>query len=196
MNYKNEEILVVPRQSILPIVAESHGFIQHQGSYDFILNSQLFIKRQQAEVDVNFKQIIPYIVIKSKNKFLCYSRTKNQSEQRLHNLYSIGIGGHINPNDQHPHNANIIWQGLQRELNEEIHIKLLDSPQFKGFINDDLTEVGKVHLGLLFFAESIDDKFEVKEKDKIIAQWMTRQELHTIHDRMESWSQIALQCIN
>ncbi len=192
MKYNKEEVFVVPRLNILSIVEETRGFIKYNENYHFILKEGIFIPRQQAEIDANFKQIIPYVVIKFENKFLCYKRTKNQSEQRLHNLYSIGIGGHINPIDKDLTNTDIVRQGLERELNEELNIKLKVQPQFKGFINDDLTEVGRVHLGLLFIAVSLEENFEVKEKDKIIAHWRTIQELQDIKSCMESWSQIAL----
>lgn len=85
----------------------------------------------------------------------------------------------------------VIPECLERELEEEISIELKKTPEFKGFINDDTNEVGRVHLGIVYFAEAKSDAFTVNEHDKIIAEWVSIRDLELKYDNMETWSQIV-----
>ncbi len=113
-----------------------------------------FEKRAAVESDPSFKQVIPYIVFQTadREQMAIYRRTG--SEKRLHDLWSVGIGGHINPVDQSGKTASfkqILLSGMARELGEEIIDPPHDSPsQFMGIINENETDVGKVHMGAVF----------------------------------------------
>ncbi len=146
--------------------------------------------RDDAEYDFEHKQIIPYLIIRNKDSYLLLQRTSKQSEKRLHNKFSLGIGGHINP-ESSDHGTNLVIGGVYKELNEEVLVNEHSDLQFIGIINDESNSVSKVHLGLLYELEVLSSEYEVLEKDKMSAQWEHRDNLIQYYDRMETWSQIV-----
>src|SRR5947209_3103201 len=84
---------------------------------DVIAASHTFIARATAEVSPQWKQIIPYVVIRHRDDYFVLQRTARQNEARLHHKVSLGIGGHINP-------GHTLLEGLQKELDEEVELLL------------------------------------------------------------------------
>ncbi len=159
---------------------------------DFIEEEHKFIERYKVEEDSEYKQIIPYIVIRNdKDETLLMQRTSKQSENRLHNKFSIGVGGHINQSDING-NMSPIFNGLNRELNEEITIGKYAGPTFKGLINDNDNNVGKYHLAVVFEIKSLDGVVKIKESDKMKGEWAAKQKLQSKYEFMETWSKIIL----
>src|SRR5262249_49916426 len=111
-----------------------------------------------------------------------------QSEQRLHNKLSVGIGGHINPE---PAPGDPIQNGLARELHEELHIPHGYESQMIGLINDDTTEVGSVHLGVLFEINSPTSSVSVRETRKMHGTWAPLSRVEESYEWLETWSQIV-----
>lgn len=126
-----------------------------------------FVPRKLAEDTPAWKQWIPYCVLrasggpnggaKEQRGVLCVRRSRGQSEARLHGLWSIGLGGHIEPCDaaqaaDQPSGAAFFAAALDRELREELHLPghLVGSPRFLGLLNDDASAVGQVHAGLVY----------------------------------------------
>src|SRR5690606_11460485 len=113
--------------------------------------------RAQAETDPAFKQWIPYVLIENDHGELAAYPRKG-SESRLHGLYSLGVGGHINPSDAHDEDGvsvreiweKAIFHGLRRELTEEFPDATSGETRFVGLINEESSSVGRVHLGLVF----------------------------------------------
>ncbi|MEC3876247.1 hypothetical protein [Chryseobacterium salviniae] len=183
---QEEIVLGVYREKIDKYLIKN--FIEDENLYNIILDNISSMERHIAEENKSFKQIIPYLFIKCNDEYLVYRRTKKQTEGRLHEKLSLGIGGHINPIDTESH--NIITGGLERELIEELGLNTNDSLKFIGFINDDSNEVGKVHLGVVFKME-IDNKIDdVVEKQKMTLDWYYIDQIYTDIDRFETWSQI------
>ncbi len=118
-----------------------------------------FIERPHAELDPEFKQVIPYVVLWRGDEVFVFERLAGGGEKRLHNLRSIGVGGHIEPTElSGVGEAGRSWEMVRaaalREIEEEVR---LDSPEsltleYRGLINDESNEVGTVHTGVLFFA--------------------------------------------
>jgi predicted NUDIX family phosphoesterase len=118
-----------------------------------------FVDRPTAERTPAWKQWIPYCVVRCRPTgaeagIFCVRRTRGQSEARLHGLWSIGLGGHIEPVDvagaDDP--EAFFAAALRRELAEELAIQagLTIRPKLLGLLNDDGTEVGQVHAGLVY----------------------------------------------
>ncbi|MDO8537676.1 MAG: hypothetical protein Q7S21_02220, partial [archaeon] len=159
-----EKVLVVPREKLFGKNNEHYfeGFrsIKDFDYTDAIKNNSFFVWRHvakdsqkiSAEEDESIQQIIPYVIVKHKNKLFFYKRSNNISEARLSNQYTIGVGGHINPIDVSNGN-DLIQEGMKRELEEEITIDKTVSPKIVGFINVETTPVDRVHFGLLYLAE-------------------------------------------
>jgi predicted NUDIX family phosphoesterase len=84
-------------------------------------------------------------------------RTNGQSEARLHGAWSIGLGGHVEPADglAAGDGAAFFAGALARELAEELAVRgpALPKAAFLGLLNDDSTDVGRVHAGLVYRLE-------------------------------------------
>ncbi|KLO23697.1 MULTISPECIES: NUDIX domain-containing protein [unclassified Marinitoga] len=189
-----EKVWVIDNE-ILNDINFYNGFtIVEQNILEKIFNNAYFIDREIAEKDESTKQIIPYVVIKNKkNKILVVQRTKKQTEKRLHNLYSVGIGGHINPIDKNKNSELTFYNGLNRELNEELYIDELKSLEYVGLILDDSTEVSRVHLGVLFIAYV--SNADIKEKENFKELWLNETEFKDFNGEFEGWSKIALRAL-
>ncbi len=161
---------------------------QSEALLNQIYAQHVFIPRKEAEKDTRFKQIIPYIYICHEDKRLLFQRLGAQTETRLHGMYSLGLGGHINPEDGQE--GDVIEAGLFRELEEEITVNMDGKPKFMGLINDDSTEVGLYHLGLVFQVRCKDLFFEINEKEKMRGQWATHAEIQQKYQQLETWSRL------
>ncbi len=192
-NPVNEDVLVVENSLLKRYIQGRSGCLitdRVEEVYSDILRNHSFIPRDEAEYNFEHKQIIPYVVVHHNDDFLLLQRTSKQAEKRLHNKYSLGIGGHINP-ESSPAEDNIITSSMYRELNEEVRVSEHESLRFGGIINDDSNSVSRVHLGLLYVLEVISPEFEVLEKDKMTAKWVKEPELNNYYDNFERWSQIV-----
>ena len=187
-----ESIIGINRSLIVDLLATKvYGLIgSSQGYYDLIVQNTITVDRASVENDSSVKQLIPYVILTYNAQYFLLTRKSKQSEQRLHNKMSLGIGGHINPSDTSTY-KDLIINGLFRELNEEVHILNHTSPEFIGFINDDLSDVGSVHLGLLYKIELADGFIEVLEKDKMEGSFVSLGYLRDNYERLESWSKIV-----
>ena len=189
---QSEDVLVVSNSLLSDVVNNKKRHlisIDKDKIFQFVLNNYTFMERQEAEYNYNYKQVIPYIIINCDCDFLLLKRTKKQTEKRLHDKYSLGIGGHINPSQSNKY-ENIIMEGLYKELNEEIHCPDLNEFSFKGILYDDSTNVSKVHLGMVFVAVLNTPEFEILEPHKMTASWVERDRLGDYYDGFESWSKI------
>jgi len=124
-----------------------------------IVQNGIFRKRNELEEDPSFKQIIPYAVISCKEpersgvrqsqSFYLFRRTSGQTEKRLQNLFSLGVGGHMNPGNSMEHEEQFLNDELKRELFEEVRLLndcTIEDIEFIGFINDDTIPVSRVHM--------------------------------------------------
>jgi len=158
-----------------------------------VLNG-LFLKRSQAEEDPSFKQIISYAIISNEDSFYLFKRTSGQTEKRLHNKFSLGVGGHMNPDDSPESKEQYLMGELRRELSEEVKLLngcLIEDIEFIGFINDDTIPVGRVHIGLLYNIHVSNKEVYINETDKMTAEWIEKSDLAEFYGRMETWSKIA-----
>jgi predicted NUDIX family phosphoesterase len=181
---KNEQVMVVRTVDLQRFFSGRLIRDHARAILEVIATKHFFIDRPTAEVSPEFRQIIPYVVIRNDDDYFVLKRTTKQSEARLHHKLSLGIGGHVNPGDS-------LLEGLRRELEEEVHIGADYTMDFIGMINDDSTDVGRVHLGAAYVLEAGGRDVVVKETDKMAGEWMPRTALRGVRDAMESWSQIV-----
>lgn len=181
-----EQVMVVERERIAPFLVE-RGLVR-EGLDEFldrILDVHFFLDRPTAEVSPQYKQIIPYVLIRHGDSYYLLQRTVNQTEARLHLKLSLGIGGHINPDTPD------LLDGLHKELEEEVHVAGDYDLTFAGILNDDTTDVGSVHLGVVYVLDAHDADVTVRETDKMTGRWASIDELPALREHMETWSQIA-----
>src|SRR5438477_12914434 len=155
MNYPGENVLVV-RRSLFDQLGNFHGLNFASEKYLTALLSDgnnFFFPRAQAENDPAYKQIIPYVLLAFQDRVLYYVRGKKAGEQRLAAKGSIGIGGHLSEEKDkflwHTTDEAAYRAGVEREVNEEIKIDTPFQDRVVALLNDDTTEVGRVHLGIV-----------------------------------------------
>jgi predicted NUDIX family phosphoesterase len=185
-----EEVLVVPRKELEKYIGfRTTDLIRDdtEAILEIILDEGVFLDRQIAESSPRYKQIIPYVLIRHGQSYYLLQRTEKQTEARLHHKLSIGIGGHINPD------APDLIDGLQKELEEEVEVEGDYDLSFIGILNDDTTDVGRVHLGAVYVLDSHTGNVTVRETEKMTGRWATREELAAQREAMETWSQIVLE---
>src|SRR6266496_3647165 len=109
----------------------------------------VYLNRSDAEHDKRYKQLIPYVLLISHDRILRYRRGRGGQETRLHGLYSVGVGGHISEEDHGLFSKGPGYhEGMRRELMEEVAIEEVKEAAV-AVINDDSTEVGYVHFGVV-----------------------------------------------
>ena len=153
---QTERVLVVPTQ-LFHRLGYFQGFSRDVDRYLehlFSPQSTSYRPRNEMERDPAYKQLIPYVIFRhngqqGEEQLFQYTRGTGQGEERLHRKLSIGIGGHISSTDAEGQEADPYQEGMRRELDEEVVIETTYRVRCVGLINDDLTEVGQVHLGVV-----------------------------------------------
>ena len=196
MNPPQENILVI-RRSLFDELGSFHGLNFEPERYlKAILSrgSNFFIPRPEAESNPAYKQIIPYALIVFQNTVLHYVRGKKAGEQRLIAKGSIGIGGHMNETDESlfAMDQEAYRAGVEREVNEEIKIDTPFEDQIVALLNDDSTEVGRVHLGIVHVFKLQEPKVQKREAMITGLTFLTKEELTKRRESLESWSQICV----
>jgi predicted NUDIX family phosphoesterase len=159
-----------------------------------IVQNGLFLRRSELEEDPSFKQIIPYAIISNNESFFLFKRTSRQAEKRLHNKFSLGVGGHMNPNGFMESKEQYLIGELKRELYEEVKLLngcFIEHIEFIGFINDDTISVGRVHIGLLYNIHVSNKEVYINETDKMTADWIDKSNLSEFYKGMETWTKIT-----
>lgn len=191
-----EHVLVIPRH-LFDQLGSFQGF---QPTADVYLHAMLapganfFMERPAAENDPTHKQLIPYAIFHHAGRYLTYTRGGSSGEKRLVAKRSIGIGGHINPIDasQDSLGETMYYNSVEREMAEELVIGGTHTQRVLGLINDDSTEVGSVHLGVVHLFELSSDEVRSNEDAIQDLQFETLDDLHTRRDQLETWSQICI----
>ena len=147
-----------------------------------------YLDRPLAEDSPEWKQLIPYVVVRDGPLTFLMERTSAGGDPRLHRKASIGVGGHLNPVDA---GEDPLQGGLRREWAEELEANW--EPQFRllGLLNDDTNPVGSVHLGVVFEVEAAGRPVRVRETDKLSGRMADGSEVAAAWDRLETWSQLV-----
>jgi predicted NUDIX family phosphoesterase len=198
-----EQVLVVPTAEFHSI-GHFQGFSKDVDKYfDRLVGSAnvSYRPRGEMEQDPSFKQLIPYVVFRYQNSdgevmVFNYQRGGGVGERRLAAKRSVGVGGHISTLDSTAgHHEKVYREGLRRELEEEVTIATDYQESVVGLINDDETEVGRVHFGVVHLFDVAAPKVLPAEPDMVDARFSLASELLKDLDRYESWSQIAVRAL-
>ncbi|GHT14094.1 phosphoesterase [Planctomycetales bacterium] len=208
-----EQILVVPTR-LFHQLGCFQGFCSDVGKYCNVLlapENIRFMPRSQAEKDPSWKQLIPYMIFvytddSGQIRVFQYVRGKGGGESRLLAKRSIGLGGHINSLDrdaqdnaltigQTSTDSSVYRQGLLRELNEEAVLNTTFTERCVGLINDDSTEVGSVHLGIVHRFDVAESNVVSNETELIESGFMTIDEICRHREQLESWSAFAVEAL-
>ncbi len=188
----DELVLVVPRERLLP-PGGVEGF--RPGGVDlYVERVRLygeFRPRSAVEEDPSLKQIIPYLIIRHRDRVFLFRRSAAGGERRLRGLYSIGVGGHITPADA-AGGPDPLVGGLARELHEELVIAEGWRARPVGVLNEEDTAVSRVHFGMVYVVETEDAAVRVREEDRLRGRLATAAEVQAARPRLESWSRRIL----
>jgi len=187
---QEELILVVKREYLLPSPYEWQG-LRTDGIDEFvqrITQYQEFIPRSMAEEDETYKQIIPYIIFRFRDRYFLMQRKAGASEQRLKGKYLLGIGGHLRQEDMR--SSSIIDWAL-REFHEEVSYAGSLQTKVLGMLNDDSSAVGRVHLGLVLLFDG--DSGDIAVKSELEQGFLaTVDDCNRYVPQMEAWSVIIM----
>ncbi len=191
-----EHVLVIP-ESRLGELGRFSGFRAFcPDALQALLNPEFmqFRPRSAVEEDPTFKQLIPYAVLESdidgQPAVFQYTRGQGQGEKRLHALRSVGVGGHISREDAD--GEDLYRSGMLRELNEEMIVEADYDEELAGFIYDDTTPVGRVHLGVVHRLKLSSPAARAREVELTQSGFATVAQLKSELDRFETWSQLCL----
>ena len=178
------ELVLGLARTLVPGGLEWRGVraLPHGPFLDAIARHGEFRARAEAENDPSWKQVIPYVALRDDDRIFLMRRTRAGGDERLHERYTIGVGGHVNPED------GDIFGGLRREWAEEIDADFMPDFQPLGVLNDDENAVGAVHLGLVFAADAHGRPVAIREKHKLDGSFATLTDVDAVADRLETWS--------
>jgi predicted NUDIX family phosphoesterase len=171
-------------------LAEFEAAVAHHG---------FFVERAYAERQPELKQVIPYSVIDCSGRVLLFRRLATGGESRLHHKHSIGIGGHINPEDlgasgSSKPSRNPIDAGTRREVEEELAVRGTYLIRPLGILNDDSNPVGAVHVGVVQLI-TVQGSVEIREKDQLEGRLVEADELGNMLAQganFETWSGLLI----
>jgi predicted NUDIX family phosphoesterase len=186
----DEQVLVVPRASVI----RNEGWLGMradglEATLEAVRTDGFFMRRGDAEDDPTHKQVIPYLVLRDGHRWFLLRRTRAGGDARLHDLWSIGVGGHLNPGD------GDVEGGLRREWAEELVADFEPAFEPVGLLNDDTTPVGAVHLGVVFVADAGGRAVTIREVDKLTGAFATTDDVAAVRDAMETWSRLVFDAL-
>jgi len=217
-----EFVYVVPREALFPaffphgLLPFGDGSASDATSFSLrefetaVAEHGFFVERARAETSPQCKQVIPYSVVECDGRILVVRRLRKGGETRLHEKHSIGIGGHINPEDLSggdvEHGArrpdaerergarNPIDAGTRREISEELAVRGAYDIRRVGLLNDDSNPVGAVHVGVVQVI-SVRGSVEIRERDQLDGRLERPEELAAMLTRgtnFETWSGLLI----
>ena len=201
LEVQTEQVLVVPTE-LFRRLGYFQGFSKNVDHYlDQLFDAQhtSYRPRHEVEQDPSFKQLIPYVIFRHIDSagmphVFQYTRGKGQGEGRLHSKRSVGVGGHISSDDGS--DGQVPYQvGMRREVAEEVVVGSPYAEQCVGLINDDESDVGRVHLGVVHIFDVEEPDVQPREADIIEASFQPVSALLADLSRFETWSQICLRAL-
>jgi len=200
MSVPSEHVLVIRRELFDQLGSFQGLNFEPQKYLDAFLarGNNSFLPRPEAEINPGYKQIIPYALIAFESKMAYYVRGKKAGEQRLVAKGSMGIGGHMNETDESlfAMDEQAYRACVEREVNEEIKIDTRFDDRIVALLNDDTTEVGRVHLGIVHVFKLAEPKVEKREAMITRLTFLSKEELLSRRETMETWSQICLDSLD
>lgn len=143
--------------------------------------------RATVEDDPSFQQLIPYVVVVDGDRLFLMRRLRTGADTRLHDRYSIGVGGHIGEGDDG------LEGGLGREWTEELVADWRPDFRLVGLLNDDSDPVGAVHLGVVYSVDAAGRQLDVRETHKLEGRFAPISEVDALGERLETWSRLVLE---
>jgi len=182
---KKGKILVIKTSDLFPDGIWEGFHEDSQGAILKIIKEKSFFKeRSEVEEDESLQQIIPQIILSVGKKILIHRIPSSGNEGRLHDMWPIFLGGHVDETDLD------IEDAVKREFEEEINYKgKILSQKYLGIIKLHDTDVNKVHAGLVYIFCGDKEDFQLNGDDGVAEpKFVSMKELEKFKDRMSYWS--------
>jgi predicted NUDIX family phosphoesterase len=198
-----ERVLVVPTE-LFHRLGYFQGFNANvSGYFEELLHGghASYRPRDQVEKDPSYKQLIPYMIFRhtdavGRETVFQYTRGTGQGEGRLHLKRSVGIGGHISAIDAAANGRGSPYEeGMRRELQEEVEVDTPYMVHCVGMINDDQTDVGRVHLGVVHLFDVERPQVHPRETEIIESGFRPVDAILADMSGFETWSQICMRAL-
>jgi len=188
----DEDIIVIPADSL-------RRYVPQPGLYKGDFDRQALIaecrpmRRREAEENQGVIQLVSVFIVRYRDWYLTYKRTRRLPESRLHGFYSIAFGGHLNPDDMAPL-FNIFEPNspfLTRELGEELRVRDGDIERldYRGLLYDDSRPVSRQHLGITHDVCLKAQRYEIGERGFLMdAKFETLEGITARLQDFENWS--------
>jgi predicted NUDIX family phosphoesterase len=182
---KKGRILVVRTADLFP-EGIWEGFREDSArKYFSIISGKSFFKeRSEVEEDDNFQQVIPQIILNVGNKILIHKIPSTGNESRLHDMWPIFLGGHVDETDLN------IEAAVRREFEEEIEYNgEIIAQRYVGIVKLHDTNVNKVHVGLVYVFVGDSENYRSRNDDGVTEpKFVGMDELKEYYDKMTYWS--------
>lgn len=193
---KSEQKVLCFKRSVLEKLGVFQGISLDVGKYFPVVTAQAnikYINRSEAEQDLRYKQLIPYALIICGDKILRYRRGQDSAETRLWGAYSVGVGGHIPRKQQGVFFAETGYRAaMRRELLEEVSVNILRETAV-AVINDDNTEVGSVHFGVVHVVQVASEAIASCRGDIVGHEFIPMNDVVRNPHAYEPWSRFCLE---
>ena len=193
--YGDERVLCIPMEA-LSAFAEGEDPILY--STEKVLQCMKecarYQLRWQVEQNSSWKQVIPYVMMETADRIMAAKRLKG--DPRLVGGYTVGMGGHINPED----GKDPLESCIRRELEEETtFVWKQNMIEYRihpvSFVNVR-NEVSLMHICIPIRLQVKDyEQIQIRETEKLQGVWMEKSDLGQLNGKMEGWSEITLDLI-
>lgn len=194
----DEDIIVIPAEALSRFVPRP-GLWRTPPTFAEFRKEIRYIRRREAEDNASVIQLVSVFVIRHRDRVLTYKRAKRLPEKRLHDWYSIGFGGHLNPDDlstlYDPFKVSQFEAWLMRELDEEVKLKAgtVERTVFRGLLYDTSRPVSKQHLGITYEVLVKTEDFEIGERGFLMdAKFESVEQIRMRRMQFENWSTVLL----
>jgi predicted NUDIX family phosphoesterase len=193
----DEHILVFDAKQLREY-APNNGLTFNSDEHHALLSQCFPTRRREAEERFDIIQLISVFVVRYRDTYLTYKRSKRLPEKRLQHSYSCFFGGHLTESDLMPlfrlGDPEQALYLLDRELSEEL--RLPQPPRqmiYKGLLYDPRSIVSTQHMGIVFCVELNKPEFEIGEKGFLTGpKFESIAEMRARSDEFENWSQLLI----
>ncbi len=193
--YGEERVLCIPTEALKAYAKGSDPILYDtENVLTCMKECASYQLRWKVEQDSSWKQVIPYVVMETEDRIMAAKRLKG--DPRLVGGFTVGMGGHINPED----GEDPIETCIRREMEEETTFNWerdLNGYQIPpiSFVNVR-NEVSLMHICIPVRLQVRDyESIQIRETEKLQGVWMSKTELSLLEGKLEGWSEIALDLI-
>ena len=193
---RTEEKVLCFKRNLFDQIGVFQGINLDVGKYLPVVTARAnvrYLNRERAELDKRYKQLIPYALIVCGDRILRYRRGQGGLESRLRGAWSVGVGGHISEEGPGLFADGPGYQeAMRRELMEEMSLNIIRETAV-AVINDDSTDVGSVHFGVVHVVQVAGEEIAICRGDIVGHEFVPMSQAVRNPHMYEPWSRFCLE---